>query len=465
MYMCKLAQDRLSYSCIHTKIHKYKHTHAYIYRCKAYARLLVASTSGMRAGQALILGPADAQREKVTVLDVRSALEVWVLRAPNMMSHATGVLVSVMQLGASTGVQITTLSSALGAGATSVAVTDRVGISAGDLVTVGVELVRVTAVSNNMLTVVRGVGGTADVAHASGDGVHYRVGYASAVQKDAAALRIYAPEFVIRDMGQSTAYPGAANTLTVTLVSNVALTNAASSTVTISGLTGTQTANAALSIADVGASGSTTVFGATAAWTQAPGTLVLTVAAGQTMAAGIVYKFSFGVVNPSSAQAPPSPITIEAGGSVAITLSPVTADIWSIPNVLGSNVGDATPLKVYSPAFVVKDMSQSSNSAGASNTITVTVATNADLAAGSVITVSGLTGVQTASDAGLPVADVRVTLETGVVSSVTSATQIVLQSSASKTASIYVVSVCVCVCVCVDICMCCVSCKDAGPVA
>ena len=61
------------------------------------------------------------------------------------------------------------------------------------------------------------------------------------------------------------------------------------------------------------------------------------------------------------------------------------------------------PLQVLSPAFTLKSIEQSTFFAGASNTITVALRTNYRLASGSTVTITGLTGSQTASSLSLPI--------------------------------------------------------------
>merc|ERR1719199_584800 len=54
---------------------------------------------------------------------------------------------------------------------------------------------------------------------------------------------------------------------------------------------------------------------------------------------------------------------------------------------------DAEPLLVHAPAFVVKDIGQSSPYPGANNTLSVTISPNIDLNVGAVIAISQLKNV------------------------------------------------------------------------
>ena len=71
----------------------------------------------------------------------------------------------------------------------------------------------------------------------------------------------------------------------------------AGETLTIAGLTGSDTAdNASLTVGGAGA----TIFGSSADWTQSTGTLVLTVDSGQTLPTGSDTVVTFTLTNPSS---------------------------------------------------------------------------------------------------------------------------------------------------------------------
>ena len=111
---------------------------------------------------------------------------------------------------------------------------------------------------------------------------------------------------------------------------------------------------------------------------------------------------------------------------VVIPVQEMLQDFWCVPNVLGAQFGDASVLKVNAPAFVVRDVSQKTFSPGVENTIFVTMSTNVDLAAGSEITVAGLIGSNSSDDAALPLTDIRVTLDTGVLLSSSTNTSVSL---------------------------------------
>jgi hypothetical protein len=104
----------------------------------------------------------------------------------------------------------------------------------------------------------------------------------------------------------------------------------------------------------------------------------------------------------------------------------------AIPNIKGSIIGDAQALRVRSTSFLTRNIGQSSPYPSDVNTLTVTLVTSMALSAcdAAAITVSGLTGTQTASTVSMPITDVPVSH--GVLALVSSAT--VLQLSDSEPA-------------------------------
>lgn len=90
---------------------------------------------------------------------------------------------------------------------------------------------------------------------------------------------------------------GSADTITFTVQPSVAI--AAGGTLTLTGMQGTQTAdNASLTVGGGGAA----IFGSSGSWTQSTGTLVLTVAGGQSLPTGSDTVITFDLTNASSAQ-------------------------------------------------------------------------------------------------------------------------------------------------------------------
>jgi hypothetical protein len=109
---------------------------------------------------------------------------------------------------------------------------------------------------------------------------------------------------------------GNSNTLTFTVNPSAAI--GASSTVTIAGLTGSQTSdNGSLTVGGAGAA----IFGSSGSWTQSSGTLVLTVAGGQSVPTGSDTVITFSITNPSSADAGVTGITLASSGFTTANIS------------------------------------------------------------------------------------------------------------------------------------------------
>ena len=117
------------------------------------------------------------------------------------------------------------------------------------------------------------------------------------------------------------------NTISVTLVSNVDLTQSAASAVTLTGLVDTATDDTA-AMAISYPSGAPQVFGSSAVWTsrlsnpdiaERIGKLVLTVASGMAMSANTVYSFAFTIKNFNH---PIQHVTADSGqGAAAVMVS------------------------------------------------------------------------------------------------------------------------------------------------
>ena len=109
---------------------------------------------------------------------------------------------------------------------------------------------------------------------------------------------------------------GSTNTLTFTV--NPSASIGASSTVTIAGLTGSQTLDSgSLTVGGAGAA----IFGSSGSWTQSSGTLVLTVAGGQSIPTGSNTVITFTLTNPASANAGVTGITLASSGFTTANIS------------------------------------------------------------------------------------------------------------------------------------------------
>jgi len=135
---------------------------------------------------------------------------------------------------------------------------------------------------------------------------------------------------------------GNSNTLTLTIQPSSAI--AASGTITLAGLTGSQTSdNASLTIGGAGAA----IFGSSADWTQSSGTLVLTVAGGQSVPTGSDTVVTFTLTNPASADAGVTGITLASSGFTTANISGTFLNAVAVFNVTTrdteANITSTTP--------------------------------------------------------------------------------------------------------------------------
>jgi hypothetical protein len=231
--------------------------------------------------------------------------------------------------------------------------------------------------------------------------------------RDAEPLLVHAPAFRVRNVGQSTPYPGANNTLGVTISPNVDID--VGSVMMISQLTNTDGTRAAptgpisLFDGDTHPNGKSTLddpayFAASTGgaagqgfWDQDEGTLTLYVVSRLT--AGSFYSFKFILKNALCAQ-DAQPVCIrarnlrvgcEVGG--LIPRRRMNPDLTTLLPAFKAAQGDAAPLLVFQPRIIVSSMIHSTPWPSVNNTITVTFATNVPLlisAFAPKITLSGL---------------------------------------------------------------------------
>jgi hypothetical protein len=243
-------------------------------------------------------------------------------------------------------------------------------------------------------------------------------------------VAVGALSFTTKIIGQSNSAAGASNTITVTLVSDTALLATGGSVVTVSGLNGAF-ASSPVTLVDAGDDGETIFSDGTTqgkgAWSS--GTLTLTVSSGGTLVASTTYTFRFQITNPATAQLSPA-ISIAASGTATIASAamakPGTA-LYGVPN-------GADPLTVVVPSLSLKSIQQSTPVSGATNTLTVSLTANFNLATGSTVTITGLTQSQTADSASLTVSSTSSQL--GTSGTWTQSTgQLVLTAASGGTAS------------------------------
>ena len=128
--------------------------------------------------------------------------------------------------------------------------------------------------------------------------------------------------------------PSNTNTLTLTVQPSVAIS--AGSSITLSVLTGSATAdNGSLSLGGAGA----VIFGSAGSWTQSTGTLVLTVASGQTLPTGSDTVVTFTLTNPASGNGVTS-VNLSSTGFTTASISGLfleaAANKYNIPDDLAT---------------------------------------------------------------------------------------------------------------------------------
>jgi len=303
----------------------------------------------------------------------------------------------------------TTLSASIVASATSMTVTSSTLMLAGRVLVVDDEVVDIVSVSGSTVVMKRGSAASAAVGHRVGAPVC--IVQAGGKPGMAMPLALYKQGVILMNIGQSTPLPLAANTITVTFVTNIAIDNAAWSNIiklTISGLTGSTTVdNSALTVSDVESSGTATYFESGAAWTQSSGTLVLSQKIFVKIPAGQTLKFTFAVTNSATERFARS-MSFIIYSTEMMHAGHVTPDEDTLLNIPGAIAGDAAPLRVWANAMTIKTIAQSTPFPGDLNTITVFLSPSGYLsgAENSKVTIEGLIGVQTSDSSTLAITDV-----------------------------------------------------------
>ena len=120
------------------------------------------------------------------------------------------------------------------------------------------------------------------------------------------------------------------NSNTLTFKVNPSASISAGSTLTIAGLTGSQTSdNASLTVGGTNAA----IFGSSGSWTQSSGTLVLTVAGGQSVPTGSDTVITFTLTNPASTNAGVTGITLASSGFTTANISGTFLNAVALFNV------------------------------------------------------------------------------------------------------------------------------------
>jgi hypothetical protein len=103
----------------------------------------------------------------------------------------------------------------------------------------------------------------------------------------------------------------------------------AGDSITLAGLTGSQTADGSLTLSGAGAS----VFGSAGSWTQSTGTLVLTVDTGQTLSTGSDTVITFNLTNPATVSSGVSGVTLDGENFIQASISGTflnTVDLFNV---------------------------------------------------------------------------------------------------------------------------------------
>uniref|UniRef100_A0A6U5VWA8 IPT/TIG domain-containing protein n=1 Tax=Guillardia theta TaxID=55529 RepID=A0A6U5VWA8_GUITH len=180
------------------------------------------------------------------------------------------------------------------------------------------------------------------------------------------------PGIVLSNIVQSTSIPGAQNMLTVTLMSNLTISNKCGTILTISGLSGICPS----SVIDLSGNGSS-IFGGKAHWMNASNAVTMTIS--ESMMANVIYQISFTVLNPSTPQ--PSPrILLQY-----FLYQPITQNMTKVMTSAGAALEITGNLK-----FNVATVTQTEAAAGSTNKITFTFQTNVPLYSMASLTISGL---------------------------------------------------------------------------
>jgi len=199
-------------------------------------------------------------------------------------------------------------------------------LEAGRLIQVQHEVMLIIDVVGLTLAVRRGVEGSLAAEHHSGQLVSSVA--CAARRGDAQPLRLYAPAFVTAIIGQSSAFPSDSNTIYVTLASSIDFLPANNSKVTLTGLTGSTTPDSMLVLRDYSRNGSSAIFGSTGNWSQASGSLTLSLVS--TLQAGTLIRFSFDLGNPPEGRQAAA-VFVSASGSAALKAKQISVDKNGFP--------------------------------------------------------------------------------------------------------------------------------------
>jgi hypothetical protein len=219
-----------------------------------------------------------------------------------------------------------------------------------------------------------------------------------AIAGDLNPMKIRVVSWEVKNIGQSSPYPCASNSITTTLQPSVPLFQSCVPTFSLTGLQGAKTPSGAIALTSIP---SNSVLQTAADWTQTSGTLVVKLISDlDPMVAGQSYVFSFDVVNGISDQA--FPVSIAVDQTILTVKSDLVPDM-SVPgssyDIYQPTAGDLVPMYIRKVEWSVRNIGQTSPYPCAVNTIKTTLRPSVPIFQSclSAFTLSGLVGSATES--------------------------------------------------------------------
>ena len=228
---------------------------------------------------------------------------------------------------------------------------------------------------------------------------------------DARPLTVRAPALTVRQIEQTSAYPGARNSLHFTVASNVLLSHAFGDKLVVHGLSGANASDGVIALdgTDRDLFGESMAASGTGKWKSsdryqpagsatevAAPSLSLLLHPQRNMTAGTQFSFSINVTNPTAAQASPDIWFVhEPAGTRVYTLTPVLAD-KPTGNLLAGEVvvGTKQPLAIAGSQWLWLQAVQTSMYPGQLNTLIVSLVPSVAVTTDTWITVVGLQGAE-----------------------------------------------------------------------
>eukprot|EP00960_Hanusia_phi_P060246 764445-Hanusia_phi.AAC.1 len=369
--------------------------------CIRYSRISLSSIENILIGNSIQIGD-----EKMTVIEIDDQF-LLVSRGPRLLFHPRGSIVYVLRIGPSRGLVVGYLnlqSQLLGEDEIIFSVKLSYQLSKGQLLLINDEVIRVISSNTSLIEVDRGAAGSLPAVHLNTSTIQFPSVSGLLFAEDSKPLRVYKPEFFLRNIGQSNPSPGSKNNLYLTLAANIQLDSDCQIAVTNLAALNLSSRNLTLYDFDEGTFG---VFDSQLSLSSER--IVIKIANGAVMQSGKPYKFFFQVINNVESVDWVAPGIFANCSRFQIEENVMNSDYISIPNIVGGNRGDARPFYISSPTFVLREISQSTSTigdaaiikmyvilifeTGEKNEIYVTLAPNINIPGGSHIIFNGLQGV------------------------------------------------------------------------